>query len=176
MDDKKIFIDNKTPTYYHPGKSGAVYLNKNENNPVAFFGEIHPNILKIIDIKTEALICFEIYLDHIKETNKKIKDQKKKYQYSDYQKSERDFAFIIDKNFKVQDLINIISEVDKNLVNSVKVFDVYEGQNIPEDKKSIALNVTIQSKEKTLNDEDLEKITQLIISSVESKTGAKIRS
>ncbi len=176
FDDKKIFIDNKTPTYYHPGKSGAVYLNKNENNPVAFFGEIHPNILKIIDIKTEALICFEIYLDHIKETNKKIKDQKKKYQYSDYQKSERDFAFIIDKNFKVQDLINIISEVDKNLVNSVKVFDVYEGQNIPEDKKSIALNVTIQSKEKTLNDEDLEKITQLIISSVESKTGAKIRS
>ncbi len=73
-------------------------------------------------------------------------------------------------------LINIISEVDKNLVNSVKVFDVYEGQNIPEDKKSIALNVTIQSKEKTLNDEDLEKITELIISSVESKTGAKIRS
>ena len=176
FDDKKIFIDNKTPTYYHPGKSGAVYLNKNENNPVAFFGEIHPNILKIIDIKTEALICFEIYLDHINETKKKIKDQKNKYQYSDYQKSERDFAFIIDKNFKVQDLINIISEVDKNLVNSVKVFDVYEGQNIPEDKKSIALNVTIQSKEKTLNDEDLEKITQLIISSVETKTGAKIRS
>ena len=176
FNQNKFCIDSKTPSYYHPGKSGAIYLNKNENNPVAYFGEIHPNILKKIDIKTEALVCIEIYLDNIKETSKKLKDQKKQYQYSDYQKSERDFAFVIDKNFKVQDLLNIISEVDKNLIRSVKVFDVYEGENIPDDKKSIALNVTIQSSEKTLKDEDLEKINQLIISTVESKSGAKIRS
>ena len=176
FNQNKFCIDSKTPSYYHPGKSGAIYLNKNENNPVAYFGEIHPNILKKIDIKTEALVCIEIYLDNIKETSKKLKDQKKQYQYSDYQKSERDFAFVIDKNFKVQDLVNIISEVDKNLIRSVKVFDVYEGENIPDDKKSIALNVTIQSSEKTLKDEDLEKINQLIISTVESKSGAKIRS
>ena len=176
FNQNKFCIDSKTPSYYHPGKSGAIYLNKNENNPVAYFGEIHPNILKKIDIKTEALVCIEIYLDNIKETSKKLKDQKNQYQYSDYQKSERDFAFVIDKNFKVQDLVNIISEVDKNLIRSVKVFDVYEGENIPDDKKSIALNVTIQSSEKTLKDEDLEKINQLIISTVESKSGAKIRS
>ena len=59
----------------------------------------------------------------LKETNKKIKDQKAIYKYSDYQKSERDFAFVIDKNFKVQDLVNIISDIDKNLIRSVKVFD-----------------------------------------------------
>ena len=176
FDQNKIYINDKAPSYYHPGKSGTIYLNKNEKNPVAYFGEIHPNILKKIDIKTEALVCIEIYLDNIKETSKKLKDQKNQYQYSDYQKSERDFAFVIDKNFKVQDLVNIISEVDKNLIRLVKVFDVYEGENIPEDKKSIALNVTIQSSEKTLNDEDLEKINKLIISSVESKSGAKIRS
>ena len=176
FNQNKFCIDSKTPSYYHPGKSGAIYLNKNENNPVAYFGEIHPNILKKIDIKTEALVCIEIYLDNIKETSKKLKDQKTQYQYSDYQKSERDFAFVIDKNFKVQDLLNIISEVDKNLIRSVKVFDVYEGENIPDDKKSIALNVTIQSSEKTLKDEDLEKVNQLIISTVESKSGAKIRS
>ncbi len=176
FDQNKIYISDKAPSYYHPGKSGSIYLNKNENNPVVYFGEIHPNILKKIDIKTEALVCIEIYLDNIKETSKKLKDQKIQYQYSDYQKSERDFAFVIDKNFKVQDLINIISEVDKNLIRSVKVFDVYEGENIPSDKKSIALNVTIQSSEKTLKDEDLEKINKLIISTVESKSGAKIRS
>ena len=176
FDQNKFYFDDKTPSYYHPGKSGTVYLNKNENNPVAYFGEIHPNILKKVDIKTEALVCIEIYLDNIKETSKKLKDQKNQYQYSDYQKSERDFAFVIDKNFKVQDLVNIISEIDKNLIRSVKVFDVYEGENIPNDKKSIALNVTIQSSEKTLNDEDLEKVNQLIISSVELKSGAKIRS
>ena len=119
---------------------------------------------------------FRIYLDNIKETSKKLKDQKNQYQYSDYQKSERDFAFVIDKNFKVQDLVSIISEIDKNLIKSVKVFDVYEGENIPDDKKSIALNVTIQSSEKTLKDEDLEKINKLIVLTVESKSGAKIRS
>jgi len=176
FDQNKLYINDKAPSYYHPGKSGSIYLNKNENNPVVYFGEIHPNILKKIDIKTEALVCIEIYLDNIKEMSKKLKDQKNQYQYSDFQKSERDFAFVIDKNFKVQDLVNIISEVDKNLIRSVKVFDVYEGENIPDDKKSIALNVAIQSSEKTLNDGDLEKINQLIISTVESKSGAKIRS
>ena len=172
----KLFIDDKTPSYYHPGKSGAVFLNKEEDKVVAYFGEIHPNILKKLDIKTETLVGFEIFLDKIKKTQKKLTDKKSKYKYSDYQKSERDFAFVIDKNFKVQDLVNIISEVDKNLIKSVKVFDVYEGENIPKEKKSIALNVTIQSSTKTLNDNDLDTINQLIISTVESKSGAKIRS
>jgi len=176
FDQNKLFIDDKTPSYFHPGKSGAIYLNKSEDKPVAYFGEIHPNIIKKLDIKTEALIIFEIYLDNIKKSQKKLKDQKTQYKYSDYQKSERDFAFVLDKTFKAQDLIKIISEIDANLIKDVKVFDIYEGENIPEDKKSIALNVTIQSPYKTLTDEDLEKINNLIISTVENKTGAKLRS
>ena len=172
----KIFIDDKTPSYYHPGKSGSIYLSKEEDNPVAFFGEIHPNIIKKLDIKTESLVGFEIYLDYIKETKKKLKDQKSQYKQSDFQKSERDFAFVIDKYFKVQELVEIITNIDKQLIKSVKVFDVYEGENIPSDKKSIALNVTIQSFDKTLNESDLEKLNNLIISTVESKSGAKIRS
>ena len=176
FDQSKLFIDDKTPDYFHPGKSGAIYINKNENKPVAYFGEIHPNIIKKLDIKTETLAIFEIYIDNIKKTEKKLKDQKLQYKYSDYQKSERDFAFVLDKNFKVQNLTKLISEIDKNLIKNIKVFDIYEGGNIPEDKKSIALNVTIQSFEKTLTDEDLEKINKLIISTVENKTGAKLRS
>ena len=66
--------------------------------------------------------------------------------------------------------------IDKSLIRSIKVFDIYEGENIPNDKKSIALNVTIQSSEKTLEESDLEKINKLIISTVETKSGAKIRS
>ena len=76
----------------------------------------------------------------------------------------------------MQELVEVISNIDQNLIKAVKVFDVFQGENIPEDKKSIALNVTIQSSEKTLTDEDLDKINQLIISTVETKTGAKIRS
>ena len=172
----KFYIDDETPSYYHPGKSGRIFLNKGKEKVVAFFGDIHPNILKKLDIKVEALVGFEIFLDNIKQPKKSLKNQKTQYKYSDFQKSERDFAFVLDKNFKVQELIEIIRNVDKELIKSVKVFDVYEGENIDEEKKSIALNVTIQSLEKTLNEEDLNKINHLIISTVESKTDAKIRS
>ncbi|MDA8537341.1 phenylalanine--tRNA ligase subunit beta [Candidatus Pelagibacter bacterium] len=172
----KLYIDDKIPSYYHPGKAGRIFLNKDKEKVVAYFGEIHPNIIKKIDIKTESLAGFEIFLDKIKQSKKTLNDQKTKYKYSDYQKSERDFAFVLNKNFQVQELVEIISKVDQNLIRAVKVFDVYEGDNIPEGKKSIALNVTIQSSEKTLKDQDLDRINQLIISTVEQKTGAKIRS
>ena len=175
-DKSEINIDEKTPNYYHPGKSGRIFLDKTKDKVVAYFGEIHPNILKKIDIKTEALIGFEIFLDSLKKQKKTLKDQKSIYQVSDFQKSERDFAFVIDKSLKSQDLIEIISNIDKELIRNVSIFDIYEGENIPDDKKSIALNVTIQSMTKTLKEVDLEKINQLIIDTVENKTGAKIRS
>ena len=172
----KLYIDDETPNYYHPGKSGRIFLNKDKEKEVAFFGDLHPNILKKLDIKVEALVGFEIFLDNIKQSKKSLKNQKTQYEYSDFQKSERDFAFVLDKTFKVQELIEIIVNVDKDLIKSVKVFDVYEGENIDKGKKSIALNVTIQSLKRTLNEEDLNKINQLIISTVESKIDAKIRS
>ena len=133
-------------------------------------------ILQKIDLKTDSLIIFEIFLDRIKSQKNKLKDLKSIFQYSDFQKSERDFAFVIDKNFKVQELVNIISQVDKDLIKAIKVFDVYEGENIEKDKKSVALNVTIQSSQKSLTDDDLNRLNKLIISSVENKTGAKLRS
>jgi phenylalanyl-tRNA synthetase beta chain len=172
----KFFIDSEAPNYYHPGKSGRLFLNKGKDQVAAYFGEIHPNILKKIDMKTESLVGFEIFLDNLKLPKKTLNNQKTKYTISDYQKSERDFAFIINKDVNVQDLINSISNVDKNLISNIKVFDVYEGENIPENKKSIAISVTIQSFEKALNDNDLENINNLIIKTVEDKTGAKIRS
>ena len=73
-------------------------------------------------------------------------------------------------------MIDTISNVDESLIKDIKVFDVYEGDNIPENQKSIAISVTIQSSERTLNEKDLEKINNLIIKTVENKTGAKIRS
>ena len=172
----KFFIDTDVPNYYHPGKSGRLFLNKEKDHVAAYFGEMHPNILKKMDIKTESLVGFEIFLDNLKLPKKKLNNQKTKFVVSDFQKSERDFAFIINKDVSSQDLINAISMVDKNLISNIKVFDVYEGDNIPENKKSVAISVTIQSLEKTLNDRDLEKINKLIIETVENNTGAKIRS
>ena len=173
---EEFFIDNKTPNYYHPGKSGRLFLKKDSDLVAACFGEIHPNIIKKIDMKTESLVGFEIFLDNLKLPAKTLNDQKNKFNVSDYQKSERDFAFIINKDVNAQDLINAIASVDQNLISNIRVFDVYEGDNIPKSQKSIAISVTIQSTEKTLNDNDLENINKLIIETVENKTGAKIRS
>ena len=171
-----FFVDDKTPNYYHPGKSGRVFLNKDKARVAAYFGEIHPSIIKKMNIKTECLVGFEIFLDNLKVSKKSIKDQKTKYLVSNFQKSERDFAFIIDKNLDTQELINIILNTNRELIRNVSIFDVYEGEKIPNDKKSIALNVTIESMNKPLDDQDLEKLNNLIIDNVEKKTGAKIRS
>ncbi len=173
---EKFYIDDESPNYYHPGKSGRIFLNKGKDKVAAYFGEIHPNIIKTLDIKTESLVGFEIFLDNLKLPKKSLKDQKTKYSVSDFQKSERDFAFIVDKKISVQNIVSVISNIDKNLISNIKVFDVYEGGNIPANQKSVAISVTIQSLEKTLTDNDLEKTNNLIIETVENKTGAKIRS
>ena len=130
----------------------------------------------MLDLKTEALVGFEIFIDNLKITKKSLNDQKSKFEVSDYQKSERDFAFIVDKNFISQNLVDVIYNVDKNLIKEVKIFDIYQGENIPEEKKSIAINVSIQSNEKTLKEQDLDLLNKSIIELVEKKTGAKIRS
>ena len=116
------------------------------------------------------------YMNNLKIPKKTLNNQKRNFVVSDYQKSERDFAFVVSKDVSSQDLINAISVVDNKLISNIRVFDVYEGENIPENQKSIAISITIQSYEKTLNDNDLDKINKLIIETVENKTGAKIRS
>ena len=98
------------------------------------------------------------------------------YKVSDFQKSERDFAFVIDKPFKIGLLEKLIKAVDENIIQKVRTFDVYEGENIPKDKKSVAINVTLQALDRTLSEKDLDQISQKIIETVKEKTGATIRS
>ena len=78
--------------------------------------------------------------------------------------------------FKIGSLEKIIREVDENLIQNVSTFDVYEGENIPKDKKSVAINVTLQAIDKTLSEKDLDEISKKIIDTVGKKTGATIRS
>ena len=161
-------VDIKTPSYYHPGRSGSI-ITKNTQKLLANFGKIHP---KIID----NTYGFEIFLENLVEYKTQNKKTKLSITFSDYQKSDRDFAFVVEKDFQAQDLLEIISNVDRSLIKNVKIFDVYKGENIPKDKKSIALKVTIQSDYKTLNEKDLNEISQKIISNVEDKASAKLRS
>ena len=174
--EQDLFIGDNTKQCYHPGRSGSVTLKSEKGPHLAFFGEIHPAITKKIDFKETNIYGFEIFLNNIPEPNKKIRQIKKSFKPSDYQKSQRDFAFVIDKIFKIGLLEKIIKEIDSSIIQEVTTFDVYEGGNIPKDKKSVAINVTLQSPDKTLNEKDLDQISKRIIDTVKDKTGATIRS
>ena len=176
IEEKNLFVSDNTKYSYHPGRSGSITLKSEKGPHLAYFGEIHPAIIKNLDCKDKNIFGFEIFLKNIPEPNKKLRQSKKSFQASDYQKSERDFAFVIDKIFKIGALEKIIMEVDVNLIQNVSTFDVYEGENIPKDKKSVAINVTLQAIDKTLSEKDLDDICKKIIDTVSKKTGATIRS
>tara|TARA_Y100000590_G_scaffold244848_1_gene275189 strand:- start:212 stop:2614 length:2403 start_codon:yes stop_codon:yes gene_type:complete len=176
IEESDLYISNKTQDYYNPGRSGSVNL-KSANGPLlAFFGEIHPAIVSDINLKEQNVCGFEIFLKNISEPKKKYRLAKNNYSVSEFQKSERDFAFVVDKNYKAGEVEKLISEVDKDLIKKVLIFDVFEGGNMPEGKKSIAVNVTIQSMEKTLSEKDINEVSQKIINIVKAKTGGTIRS
>ena len=176
INEDDLFISNNTQDYYNPGRSGSVNLKSLNGPQLAFFGEIHPGIVSNLDFKEGNVCGFEIFLKNMPEPKKKYRLNKRNYSVSEFQKSERDFAFVIDKNYKAGDVEKIISEADKNLIKKVLIFDVFEGGNMPEGKKSIAVNVTIQSMEKTLSEKDLNEVSQKIINLVKTKTGGTIRS
>ena len=176
IEEKNLFVSDNTKHSYHPGRSGSVNLKSEKGPHLAYFGEIHPAIIKNFDFKDKNIFGFEIFLKNIPEPNKKLRQTKKRFQASDYQKSERDFAFVIDKIFKIGALEKIIREVDESLIQNVSTFDIYEGDNIPRDKKSVAINVILQAIDKTLSENDLDQISKKIIDTVNAKTGATIRS
>ena len=176
IEQDDLFVSDNTKHCYHPGRSGSINLKSEKGSHIAYFGEIHPAITKNLDFKDKNIFGFEIFLKNIPEPIKKLRQTKKSFQASDFQKSERDFAFVIDKIFKIGLLEKIIKEIDKKIIQKVTTFDIYEGENIPKDKKSVAINVTLQAFDKTLTENDLDKISKNIIRIVGEKTGATIRS
>ncbi|MDA9091948.1 phenylalanine--tRNA ligase subunit beta [Pelagibacteraceae bacterium] len=176
INENDLYISDKTKNCYHPGRSGAINL-KSQNGPyLAYFGELHPAIISNLDFKEKNIYGLEIFLKNIPQPNKKIRISKENYIASDFQKSERDFAFVIDKSFKAGELESIIKKLDSSIIKKVTTFDIFEGQNIPEGKKSIAINVVMQAADKTLTEKDLDQVSEKIISTVKEKTGATIRS
>ena len=176
IDEKNLFISDLTKSSYHPGRSGSINLKSDKGPLLAYFGELHPAIIKKLDFKEKNILGFEIFLTNMPQPNKKSRQTRINYLTSDFQKSERDFAFVIERSFKVGLLEKLIKEIDKDIIQEVIAFDVFEGENIPKDKKSVAINVILQAPDKTLNEKDLEQVSQKIIEVVKEKTGATIRS
>jgi phenylalanyl-tRNA synthetase beta chain len=176
FDNLKIVVGNKTKKWYHPGRSGLLSLESTNGPELAYFGEIHPSIIKSLDLRTENVLGFEIFLDNIPESRKKIREAKPQFLVSDYQKVVRDFAFVIDEKYSSGEIITLVKKIDKQLIKAVKIFDVYQGDKIDTGKKSIAFSVTLEPKDKTLSDNDIDQISKKIISVVQETTGATLRS
>ena len=176
IDSSKLSISNKTKKWYHPGRSGLISLESANGPELAYFGEIHPSLIKKLDLRVESVLGFEIFLDNMPDLRKKIREAKPEFIVSDYQKVVRDFAFVIDEKYSSGEIVNLVKNIDKDLIKNVKIFDVYQGENINLGKKSIAFNVTFEPKDKTLSEEDIEQASKKIISSVQNTTGATLRS
>jgi len=176
IEGSKITVSNKTKKWYHPGRSGLLSLGSTSGPELAYFGEIHPSIIKKLDLRTDNVLGFEIFLENIPDLKKKIREIKPQFTVSDYQKVVRDFAFVIDEKYSSGEIIGLVKKIDKELIKDVKIFDIYQGDNITSGKKSIAFNVTLEPKDKTLSEKDIEEITKKIISTVQKITGATLRS
>jgi len=174
--NSNISVSNKTKKWYHPGRSGLLSLGSSNGPELAYFGEIHPSIVKKLDLRVESILGFEIFLDNIPDPRKKIRETKAKFVVSDYQKVIRDFAFIIEEKYSSDEIVKLVKNIDKELIKNVKIFDVYQGDNIETGKKSIAFNVTFEPKDKTLSEKDIEQASNKIISIVQSEIGAILRS
>jgi phenylalanyl-tRNA synthetase beta chain len=158
------------PAWYHPGRSGTLALGP---RVLAQFGDIHPKILAAFDLK--GPVCgFEVLLEALPETKSKGK-ARPVFLPSPFQAVERDFAFLVDLKVSADDVLRAAKGADRSLIESVAVFDVYEGKGVPEGKKSLAIAVRIQPKVKTLTESEIEAVVQKVVDGVAKATGAMLR-
>lgn len=164
-------ITTDAPAYYHPGRSGVLRLGK---NVLAVFGELHPAVLKKFGIK-QRLVAFEVYLSNVPLPRGGSGKAKKKLELSAFQPVDKDLAFVVDKKVEAAAVIAAAKAADKNHITDVRVFDVYEGENLPAGKKSLALGLTFQPQENTFTDQEIETLMQKVIQEVAKKTGGELR-
>jgi phenylalanyl-tRNA synthetase beta chain len=160
------------PNWLHPGRSGTIQIGP--QNVLGYFGELHPRALEALNAEG-SVIAFEVILDRIPDAKQKPTRAKPVLELSPFQPVSRDFAFIVDRGVKAGDIVRAAQGADRKLITDVTVFDVYEGKGIDEGKKSIAIAVTIQPREKTLTDQEIEAVAAKIVTEVTKKTGGTLR-
>ena len=160
------------PAWLHPGRSGTIQIGP--QNVLGHFGELHPRVLEALDARG-PLVAFEVILERIPEPKAKASQAKPPLELSPFQPVERDFAFVVDRAVKAGDIGRAIQSAERKLISRVAVFDVYEGAGIEPGKKSIAVSVTLQPRERTMTDQEIEAIAARIVGEVGKRTGAVLR-
>ena len=157
---------------FHPGRSAL--LRFGPKGVIGSFGEIHPRVLAALDV-AGPLVGFEIVLDDIPLPKSKPTKAKTRLELPDFMPLRRDFAFLVDRSIEAGAIVKAALAGERALVSDAGVFDVYEGQGVPPEKKSVAITVTIQPRDKTLTDAEIEAVMGKIIAEVTKKTGAVLR-
>lgn len=155
-------------TAFHPGKTAALYIKKDK---IGVLGEIHPDVAGNYGVETSCYIC-EINLDLLYKyavTDKIYKQLPK------YPAVTRDMALIVDDEILSTDIEDVMKKQGGNLVESIKLFDIYKGKQIASGKKSIAFSITYRRDDKTLVDEEVNKVHDRILRTLENKFGAELR-
>ena len=170
FENPQITLD--APAYYHPTRSGTIRLGK---NVLAYFGELHPSVVKKFGIKTRV-VAFEVYLNNIPLPRDSAIKAKKKLELSPFQPLPKDLAFVVDESVSAATILSAAKNADRNFISEVRLFDLYEGENLPEGKKSVAITVVFQPTEQTFTDKDIENLMNKVIVEVTKKTGGELRS
>jgi len=160
------------PPWFHPGRSSTIQIGP--QNVLGHFGELHPNALEALDAEG-PLVAFEVILERIPEAKAKATRAKPALELSPFQPVDRDFAFVVERNVKAADIVRATQSADRKLITDVSVFDVYEGPGVEPGKKSVAVAVTIQPRERTMTEEEIEALAAKIVAEVGKRTGGVLR-
>ncbi len=172
FDTSKAQVTCGAPAWFHPGRSGAIQLGP--QTVIAHFGEIHPAVLAALDVSGPIVAC-EIILERIPLPKSKAAKSKPALSLSGLMPVNRDFAFVVDEAVEAAKIVKAASGADKRLIGGVSVFDVYRGEHVGEDKKSVAIEVTLTPQDRTLTEEDIDAVSKAIVGAVEKATGASLR-
>lgn len=151
------------PNELHPGQSASIILN---NVKIGIIGKVHPSVTKddiyVLEINLDKMFTFRVKQMQYKEISK-------------FPGVKKDLAFVVDKKITAQEVMAAIKKAGGRLVTDIKVFDVYEGENVEIGKKSLAFSLTFEDATKTLNDEEVMTVFNRIIEEVENKLKVKVR-
>ena len=159
--------------WWHPGRSARIQLGPKA--VIAEFGELHPRVLAEMDAE-RPLFAFEITVDNLPDAKRKSGKSRAALALSPLMPLRRDFAFVVDRGRPAADLVRAARGADKVLIADARVFDVYEGKGVPEGQRSIAIEVMLQPREKTLTEAEIEAVSTGVVAAVTKATGATLRS
>jgi len=163
LNNRYSFDTKNLPKEFHPGRSCALLIDR---EVVGYFGQVHPT-----ECKKEVYV-FE--LDVLKIMSHKVRMMKYK-EISKYPAIHKDLAFIVDQKVTSKEIMDVLKHIGGRMVTHIDVFDVYTGENVGENEKSIAYSITFEDATRTLTDEEVMKVFNKMIAEVESKLNAKVR-